>query len=125
MVGNGNQLPQPDILKGGYGPVQEAVGYLVGMKGITEIHQKDACVSVQVVPFFLPADVVEIRGNNEQLISQMTESPVSILEGKHFFRVSLSQMQWTRACCLLQADGALRARDTACSICSSETGPLK
>ena len=85
MVGNGNQLPQPDILKGGYGPVQEAMRHLVGVQGITEIHQKDACVSVQVVPFFLPADVVEIRGNNEQLISQMTESPVSILEGKHFF----------------------------------------
>lgn len=85
MVGDGNQLSQPDVLKGGYGPVQETVGYLVCMKRIAKVHQEDACVSVQVVPLFFPADVVEIRRNNEQLVCQMPESPVSILKGKHFF----------------------------------------
>ena len=59
--------------------------HFVGVQGITKVHQENSCISVQVVPFFLPADVVEIRRNEEQLVGQMTESPVSILEGEHFF----------------------------------------
>ena len=59
--------------------------HFVGVQGITKVHQENSCISVQVVPFFLPADVVEIRRNDEQLVGQMTESPVSILEGEHFF----------------------------------------
>lgn len=59
--------------------------HLVGVQGITKVHQENSCISVQVIPFFLPADVVEIRRNDEQLVSQMPESPVSILKGKHFF----------------------------------------
>ena len=46
--------------------------HLVGVQGITKVHQENSCISVQVIPFFLPADVVEIRRNDEQLAVSYT-----------------------------------------------------
>lgn len=43
--------------------------HFVGVQGITKVHQENSCISVQVVPFFLPAYVLFVT--TPYLITQL------------------------------------------------------